>query len=481
MEFLREMLFDKNQKRRFIKSMLNNKKFNDKNKSLIIDLYLSGDLDLYFPIFSIGLSLKSVSLQNKNIKFLTRFSHRKTNGLKNFLNLNPYLGKEISDIPLLKTEFEVDLFKKFIKKKKISLKINLNNTDTLLHVLNSHPKALKFYKLDSTEIFEKSLEKLKGKSMYEINKITLSHILKKIDKNQVIAKRPMLEYFLKEDISPENFIYFVDIEHYTNLTISNLTDYLKEIFGIKSANMVNLFLKNKEKHKLILIGKIVKTTFVEKNKINYALEFLNKKYSNKQYYTLSYAKVGLNRISNVLTTEQFKIILNNFLINQNLESVFDICKFLDGLSKNNFRIDTKFSNINTIEKLEKYLHLKSLKSFKSDIELISPIKINESLILKNKIQLVLPKTSHQLIDWGWELENCLGTEDFEELINDKELILVGVLKEGKLTYCLEIDGGYLDEELSLGKRNSEINPVDFKIIKKYLEPILKKHRSNLKI
>ena len=90
-------------------------------------------------------------------------------------------------------------------------------------------------------------------------------------------------------------------------------------------------------------------------------------------------------------------------------------------------------------------------------------KINEDFHIK------LPQTSIELQAWGNQMGNCIGSYK-DSALNSKTMLLLGIYKNDKLLYNLEIKGKKL---IQFERRNkTSVDPVEKKLIVAYL----KKHK-----
>ena len=88
----------------------------------------------------------------------------------------------------------------------------------------------------------------------------------------------------------------------------------------------------------------------------------------------------------------------------------------------------------------------------------------------NGMKIIIPKTNYELIEWGSLMSNCIGS------YGNSKTILLGIVKDHTLTYCLEVMGGRMWQFKA--KYNHEAPEQDKKAIEEYLESkdILKVNR-----
>ena len=85
------------------------------------------------------------------------------------------------------------------------------------------------------------------------------------------------------------------------------------------------------------------------------------------------------------------------------------------------------------------------------------------------LKFVLPKTNHELFLWGSLLKNCLYS--YLNKINSKSIIIVGVFKNDKLQYALELTNGKIHQKS--GYNNKVVDESDLEVIGEWSGNFLK--------
>ena len=85
------------------------------------------------------------------------------------------------------------------------------------------------------------------------------------------------------------------------------------------------------------------------------------------------------------------------------------------------------------------------------------------------LKFVLPKTNHELFLWGSLLKNCLYS--YLNKINSKSIIIVGVFKNDKLQYALELTNGKIHQKS--GYNNKAVDESDLEVIGEWSGNFLK--------
>lgn len=78
--------------------------------------------------------------------------------------------------------------------------------------------------------------------------------------------------------------------------------------------------------------------------------------------------------------------------------------------------------------------------------------------------LYIPKTNHELLSWGRQMHNCIGSYGMR--VGKEGRIILGILKEGKLTYNIEIYGGRINQFYA--SKNRPPPEKDYDMVKNYL-------------
>lgn len=80
-----------------------------------------------------------------------------------------------------------------------------------------------------------------------------------------------------------------------------------------------------------------------------------------------------------------------------------------------------------------------------------------------EFEIVLPKTAHELVEWGSKMSNCVAS--YASRVRDRECIIVGIFREGTIQYCLEIRGAEVIQFRA--RRNNAPDREDEKNIRKF--------------
>lgn len=457
----------------------NAKVLQEQARDNLIELYMGmpEDLGLRAMMTKFKIKLNHSKFRNKNLKLLHRFVFEDDHeNLEFFLSLNPYVSKNITP-PSFSSKKTFYLFLELLRLNEIDFKIDIYNEAAVSNFFASAPFVVKEAKNSPTELLLSFLTLPSG--LNEVNLKTYANISSKIDVDIVEELFPMMGFFLrgKENVHKE-YDSFADVMFLQKLfedpqiLRKSVPDFLQEIFGFKSANLIKLFLSSKNRSYLCFLGAIFKEAFVARNKTDFANYFLNKELVYKSNEKIVYFFEEIVLMSMILSPEQFKKIFTEIYegdpssIDDYLVLAENIAFFMDS----NLQIETKFSNINTFSKFCRYIEARTTKSRYAEVDLPQNLPINGRRIGEN-IQLFLPKTNHELIDWGAELKNCLSDVEYSESVYDERCTIVGVKEFGVLKYCLEISYGVIHQ--AKGVRNSPMPKEMLRVIKKDLSPILK--------
>jgi hypothetical protein len=105
-----------------------------------------------------------------------------------------------------------------------------------------------------------------------------------------------------------------------------------------------------------------------------------------------------------------------------------------------------------------------LKSVDFDLYIREDYKRIDGTVIED-MTIVVPKTAHQLIDWGRTLSNCMGS--YSERVNEKRVCLLGILKGGELTYAISIENKCITQFKA--KFNDEALDEDKVKVERFLE------------
>jgi hypothetical protein len=138
------------------------------------------------------------------------------------------------------------------------------------------------------------------------------------------------------------------------------------------------------------------------------------------------------------------------------------------------------TNLKTLRELHDYIskEVNKLKhadfplTFANRPEFLSIDGVDTTVLSADKkhrhLKIIVPKTNHELIDWGQKLSNCIGTYG-DRVNSSKDQFLLGVEEFGKLKYAIEINRGYINQ--FHGHGNSRPDMTD----KEVIESIIKQH------
>lgn len=127
--------------------------------------------------------------------------------------------------------------------------------------------------------------------------------------------------------------------------------------------------------------------------------------------------------------------------------------------KNQITLPDKPDSIKT---LHDYIskEYRKVKTQNHKLNMIKTFKILDGFQIKN-YRFHLPKNTHELIEWGQKLNNCIAS--YSDSAMRQDIQLVGVLKDDQLTYALELSkqGKIIQFR---GKNNSSPDLSDYKLI-----------------
>jgi hypothetical protein len=122
-------------------------------------------------------------------------------------------------------------------------------------------------------------------------------------------------------------------------------------------------------------------------------------------------------------------------------------------------------NLTNIQEVHDHISLLYRRSKTEDFDL----KPSEEVLALDGVsvedlEIVVPKTNHELLDWGSRMNNCIGS--YGNQFKFGSCILFGIKKNGELTYNIEIRNKNIAQ--FRGKRNSEPDNEDRLKITKFL-------------
>ena len=373
------------------------------------------------------------------------------------------------------------MFKNLINLKMQSInKYSFSESD--LQNLNQELSSIEWNNKNET-IFIQTLD-----FIFTQNKNYIKTFLKKLKEeksfelllNNFIEKQyPLLYAFLKNKVT---------IKHTNNRTgsgllddllfmeSSNLNDYLKKEIGI-SSKAISLWLgkniivngsictqylallhllaikfKNeKNKNDLILSG-LKKLSDVTKNDDIRTFNYIDKKRLQSFSKLESIKKLTSSKIIKLINDEDnIKYLLDTLKMSE------EIVKFgLEGSTIQRKKLSIKTLHDNLVSILEN----KGDINFKFKKEnLISKTKIRKHNKKSKKWRYILPNTNREIFKWGSELGHCIGTAKYGRRFKNDELIILGVYKENKLYYTIEIPTIY---KQNLHEAPTQINQIEGK-------------------
>lgn len=123
-------------------------------------------------------------------------------------------------------------------------------------------------------------------------------------------------------------------------------------------------------------------------------------------------------------------------------------------------------DIVNLSKLHDFMSIEYRKLQSANHEIKIPREYSE---LQGKMihnmSILLPKQTHDLIEWGQTMHNCIG--GYGESIRSGRTMCMALLKEGKMTYNLEIRNKQVIQFHAY--RNHQPDPNDEKIVRSYLQ------------
>lgn len=84
---------------------------------------------------------------------------------------------------------------------------------------------------------------------------------------------------------------------------------------------------------------------------------------------------------------------------------------------------------------------------------VEAVRAIDGLEIGEQLQLTLPRTVAELTEWGLQLRNCVGS--FGPAVARGESTIIGVRRNGRLTYCLELTTRNEIRQF-LGERNRQV-------------------------
>ena len=271
------------------------------------------------------------------------------------------------------------------------------------------------------------------------------------------------------------------------LKIPKEKEFLKSLFGFQSSNLSQFIKQDPETElpakkflKFLALGEICKMAKIDHND---AWKLLN------HPTTLTLLKDLKYDYSLCENQEEFVSFLEFFDRHQKLlflKNSFDLAKktksyycdpidFCNNLAADSFEVyreqvkSITFNEINNIEKL--YTVLNQIKQ-RIENPLVSYESVYEdnfgtkSLTMPSinvggeSLKVIVPKTNHELYDWGAVMRNCIGTYAKDHGL---ESIVFAILRKNKIFCCVEIE---FEDEFYFNK------DADFKALKEVRDYII---------
>lgn len=371
---------------------------------------------------------------------------------------------------------------KVLKKYKVDL--TLTDTDgksILMHLVEAD--------LQSQEV----LSLLKKTSLENVGRREIQAVLNRdrvSDKlmQAYIQRGALDEYKMLEYINPDfknmsywgvkSLISFTE-EFNDLLKESKLKDFLKNVFGVASSQLTNAFLefhkqtmtKEGVNYSFIHAGMVLKRIFIDdgQNNSNDLLKYLSSSNVRISLDCLVRSR-SLEQAANffkVFNSQQIKILLDSIdklnidkrhtydnprygnsyynrgdlgLLTDAVEMFWKFPQELTQMIK-----EIKFSNLNTITKLHDFLAQESTKLQHLPFDLNQEEHHKSLKFVHEKemedlegFKIFVAQKNYDLINWGVILHNCVGGAGYAEKAKTGKSVLVGILQNDEVKYCVEI-------------------------------------------
>lgn len=311
------------------------------------------------------------------------------------------------------------------------------------------------------------LEKLKGKGVYtSILKLTYDKISEQIKLPKIDYTKFLIEDLLKLAAYPilrESYKLFKTVPNNIPTVLSpvfrkatTIKELTKLLYGKKydyGANEIVNALKTDEWKNInngyylrgFLPIEYIKEVDKTKLKIPYSSYFMLKDYrEHRKFFKLFNPKK-----------------LRNFLLTGKDYELSDTIHLYNDFS----HVIPLPTNINKLTELHDFYSAEVSKIKQKDY----PINYSEKILTLDNItldnlKLVIPKTNHELINWGRKMSNCIGS--YGNRASEMGRILLGVFRENELIYNIEINRKRIQQFFA--RRNSTPDKTDYEIIKNYL-------------
>lgn len=274
---------------------------------------------------------------------------------------------------------------------------------------------------------------------------------------------------------PETFLPYLRHEDNVNNLIKKFFGYnsksIRKVFFSQLSILLNSSTKfdNKEE---IKNSWILANCFKKKIPIDYIRQILeasimlpmHPECTKKEFKTLkSFAHFFIGREKRLLKLLDLKT--NNYCYRSNL--LTDTLHNLKILIENNPHYDLFKNDFSTLNELHDVVarNARKIKDkpfliYQKSLHKINGAKINEN------IQLTLPTTNHDLVNWADELNNCLA--GYVNNVKENFSQIIGVLVDQQLTYAIEVNPITKEVRQFYGKCNTQPKQEHRKIVETYL-------------
>lgn len=213
--------------------------------------------------------------------------------------------------------------------------------------------------------------------------------------------------------------------------------------------------------------------FLPKNHSDF-LHYLNTDLSKLEKHTpYIQACAGFTRLLSLFNEEQKKTLINNALKKDtpSIAQALDIFGQHETYYRKYFS-ENDFKEFNDLTKIKDIIFEKeeiACSPFQEmdQTQFFPEAKTLSEIVLPEDYVFVLPKSNHDLIDWGVELDHCVGGEDYQEDTANGDCLIVGVFKGNKVKYTLEVrDGEFVQIQ---GKSSASPKSLVYTSVVKALE------------
>jgi hypothetical protein len=161
--------------------------------------------------------------------------------------------------------------------------------------------------------------------------------------------------------------------------------------------------------------------------------------------------------------------LHKFLLEGTLQELWDTMSMIE-----QYKERIPIPKIYNLHELHEFYSKELDKLRHKDFPLMNPpiAKEIDNIHLDGMV-LVIPKTSHELLSWGRQMNNCIGSYGMR--VGERGRLLIGVTREGKLVYNIEVYGGEIHQFYA--PHNTQPPQKDYEMIEKLLmeKKVIKYH------